>query len=207
MNVTGPSVLANARWSARRDWSRAVVAGTVLALVACGGSPTSHTAKPKRPKRVVTSTTTTTPSPIMFTVKKGDTLTSVARFFGLTTSQLAQFNHLGNTDMLTVGQVLQIPPRPPIRLVVTPTVGAAGDAFAFALAGARAMENVVFEITDPKGGKFRGAPHVAADDGSVKANYQSDIGADPGTYVVVVTGDHGTSASASFKVSGSAPIT
>jgi LysM repeat protein len=184
-----------------------VVAGTALALAACGGSSTSHATKTKRPHRVVApSTTTTTGGPITFTVKAGDTLTSIARYFGISLNRLSQFNHLSNTDMLTVGQVLQVPPKPPLKLVITPTAAAAGEPFALMLTGAKAMENITFEIDDPKGGKFKGAPHVASDDGTVMANYQPSIDASTGAYVVVATGDMGSSVSASFKVSGNTPI-
>jgi LysM repeat protein len=186
------------------------VTGIVLALVACGGgggSSTSHTAKNKRVKHGVTSTTTTTtPAPTTVVVGKGQTLTSIARFLGVTPTQLAQFNHLGNGDMLTVGQVLQIPPRPPLKLVINPPSAPGGDSFALMLTGAKAMENVVFQITDPHGGKFKGAPHVAGDDGSVTANYQTSIDATTGVYVVVATGDQGSQVSASFKVSANAPV-
>ena len=187
-----------------------MVIGVALTLVACGGgggSSTSHTGKSKRVKREVTSTTTTTPPPTTFQVQRGQTLTSIARFFGISPTLLAQYNHLGNGDMLTVGQVLQIPPKAPLKLVINPPSAAGGEPFAFMLTGAKAMENVVFVITDPHGGKFKGAPHVAGDDGSVTANYQTSIDATTGVYVVVATGDRGSQVSASFKVSGSAPVT
>jgi LysM repeat protein len=197
------------RGSSRRWWSRAAVTGIALALVACGGgggSSTSHTAKNKRVKHAVTSTTTTTPLPTTLVVGRGQTLTSIARFFGISLSVLAQYNHLGNGDMLTVGQVLQIPPKPPIKLVINPTSAPGGDSFALMLTGAKAMENVVFQITDPHGGKFKGAPHVAGEDGSVTANYQTSIDATTGVYVVVATGDQGSQVSASFTVSANAPV-
>jgi LysM repeat protein len=181
-----------------------VVAGAALALAACGGSSSSHAA-PKRPKRVVASTTTTA-GPTTFTVKAGDTLTSIARFFGIAPGLIVSFNHLTNGDMLTVGQTLQIPPKAGLKLEITPAAAPAGEPFMFNLTGAKAMENVVFEITDPKGVKFKGAPHVAGDDGSVMAGYQSSISAAAGVYVIVATGDQGTSASASFRISASAPI-
>jgi LysM repeat protein len=206
--VTDVQVVATRR--ASRPWSsRAVVTAVALALVACGGgggSSKSDTSPTKRVKPAVTSTTTTTPPPSSVVVGKGQTLTSLARFFGVSLTQLAQYNHLGNGDMLTVGQVLQIPPRPPLKLVINPPSAPGGDSFAFMLTGAKAMENIVFVITDPHGGKFKGAPHVAGEDGSVTANYQSSIDATTGAYVVVATGDQGTQVSASFKVSENAPV-
>lgn len=181
------------------------MAGAALALAACSGSSTSNHATTRRPRRVVASTTTTA-GPTTFTVKAGDTLTSIARFFGISTGVLASFNHLTNSDMLTVGQTLQIPPKAPLKLVITPPSAAAGEPFTFNLTGAKPSENVVFEITDPKGAKFKGAPHVASDDGSVMASYQPSISAPAGVYVIVATGDQGSSTSASFRISASAPI-
>jgi len=181
-----------------------VVAGAALVLAACGGSSASH-ASPKRPKKVVASTTTTA-GPTAFTVKAGDTLTSIARFFGISPGLLASFNHLTNGDKLMVGQMLEIPPKAPLKLEITPKAAPAGEPFTFNLIGAKSSENVVFEITDPKGAKFKGASHVAGDDGSVMASYQPSISAPAGVYVIVATGDQGSSASASFRISANAPI-
>ena len=142
----------------------------------------------------------------MFTVAQGQTLSAIANLFGVSPSILASYNHLTNSDMLKVGQVLQIPPKPPLKLVIQPSAAPAGEPFNFNLTGAHAMENVVFTITDPHHASFHGAPHVAGDDGSVMTTYQPSISAISGVYVVVATGDRGTSASASFKISANAAI-
>lgn len=43
-----------------------------------------------------------------YTVKKGDTLTSIAKLFGTTVNSLAKKNNIKNKDLIYVGQVLQI---------------------------------------------------------------------------------------------------
>ena len=46
-----------------------------------------------------------------YTVKRGDTLYSIARMFGLTAAWLAQANNMPNPNELYAGRVLWIPPR------------------------------------------------------------------------------------------------
>jgi LysM repeat protein len=156
---------------------------------------------------VAASTTTTTPPPISYPVKRGDTLTSIARFFGVSTAVLASVNHLPNGDQLTVGQVLQIPPHPPFQLVVTPPDAPAGQPVTLKLTGAQAGETVTFEIDAPGGDKFTGPPHTAAPDGSVTATYQTNPSDTPGTYTAVARGDHGTAVRATFRVAPNSPST
>jgi LysM repeat protein len=180
----------------------------VAVLAACGGASTTSTARPKKPKTVVPSTTTSTTPPISYQVKRGNTLTSLARFFGVSLPVLAYVNHLGPQAQLTVGQVLQIPQRPPVQLMVTPPDAPAGQAFTLALMGAQPGETVTFEIDAPGGGgKFTGPPHTAAADGSLTTMYQTGQGDNTGTYAVVATGNHGTSARATFRVDTSTPNT
>jgi murein DD-endopeptidase MepM/ murein hydrolase activator NlpD len=47
--------------------------------------------------------------PLTYQVKKGDTLSAISRFFGLSYEELAKFNRLENPDLLKVGQQLNIP--------------------------------------------------------------------------------------------------
>jgi LysM repeat protein len=53
--------------------------------------------------------TSTTPG--FYTVKKGDTPTSIAKNFGLTTEELLKANRITDAKTLQVGQTLKVPPR------------------------------------------------------------------------------------------------
>lgn len=44
-----------------------------------------------------------------YTVKEGDTLSGIANQYDMTSSELATFNGLSDTNTLTIGQVLKIP--------------------------------------------------------------------------------------------------
>ncbi|WP_075983524.1 glycosyl hydrolase family 18 protein [Bacillus massilinigeriensis] len=55
-----------------------------------------------------------------YTVKSGDTLWKIATQFGLTTTQLKQYNYL-SSDMIYVGQVLYVVPSPTQTPVTAPT--------------------------------------------------------------------------------------
>lgn len=136
-----------------------------------------------------------------YQVKRGDTLISVARFFGMSTQTLAAANQLGTEAHLTQGQVLQIPPAPPAGVTVSPPDGISGNTFTFTVTGAKVGENVTFQITGPHGRVFTGSPHVASNDGVVTASYISS-GDDPGTYAVVAMGDRGTSLRAEYRLLG-----
>lgn len=48
-------------------------------------------------------------SPIIYTVKSGDTLYKIATKYGVTVKQIADYNHLTNVNTLHVGQKLKIP--------------------------------------------------------------------------------------------------
>ena len=54
------------------------------------------------------STTPTTGDTITYTVKSGDTLSAIAAKFGVTMSQLQQWNNISNINLIYVGQVLTI---------------------------------------------------------------------------------------------------
>jgi LysM repeat protein len=145
------------------------------------------------------SATTTTAPPITYVVKRGDTLTSIARHFGITVTAIVNANHLPNANQLTAGQSLTIPPVPPPQIVVTPAAAPVGADFAFTLTGAQPSEVVTFEIDSPDG-KYTGPPHAASAQGEVTATYQNSMVSSAGTYTVVAKGNRGTTARADFQV-------
>ena len=52
---------------------------------------------------------TPTPSPRTYTVKKGDTLSSIANKFGTTVAKLVELNNIKNPNLIYVGQVITLP--------------------------------------------------------------------------------------------------
>lgn len=176
--------------------------GGIVALAACGAS---DAARSNRSANRATSTTTTAPTTTTpqttYQVKRGDTLSAIARQFGVSNQAIAVANQLGSEDRITEGQTLIIPPAPPAGLAVTPPDGIAGDTFTFTLTGAKNGETVVFEIVAPNGGIFTGSPHTASRDGLVTATYVSG-GDSPGTYEVVASGDRGTSLRGNYRLLG-----
>jgi lipoprotein NlpD len=144
------------------------------------------------------ATATTTP-PITYRVKRGDTLTTIAHHFHVAISAIASANHVANPDRLTEGQALRIPPAPPVKLVVTPRKGHAGQDFQFELTGAIPSETIKFEI-DSSTGKYTGGPHTASADGAVTATYQPALTDPTGIYNVTATGNQGTRVRAGFLV-------
>lgn len=44
-----------------------------------------------------------------YTVKKGDTLTRIAKEFNTTVNEIAKLNNIKNVDLINIGQVLTIP--------------------------------------------------------------------------------------------------
>jgi LysM repeat protein len=184
----------------RRVW--ALAAGGVILFAACtssGDTPRANRSRTTAPATTVAPPTTTPTIP--YTVKRGDTLAAIARFFGISRAAIVATNQLANEDRLTEGQILQIPPAPPPQLTITPTDAVAGERFTFALISAKDGEKIVFEIHTPEGGKFTGSPHTATQDGAVLASYISS-GDAPGTYTVVATGDRGTTAQATYRLLG-----
>jgi LysM repeat protein len=65
---------------------------------------------------------TTTTLPPTHTVAVGESLSSIAGLYGLTTQGLAAFNNIGNINHVFVGEVIKIPPATtPPTAAVTPT--------------------------------------------------------------------------------------
>jgi LysM repeat protein len=192
------------------SWRRTLVCllatGGVIVLAACDSAP-GNTERSTRSKNAATSstvapTTTTTPPPaISYQIKRGDTLTSIAKLFGVSSATILAANQLPNGDRLTEGQVLQIPPHPPAQLTVTPPDVVSGTPLTLAVTSAKAGEIITFEIVAPDGSIFTGSPHTASQEGSVSTTYHTS-GDDSGTYNVVATGDRGTSVQASYRLLG-----
>ena len=71
-----------------------------------------NTNEVREPIVVNKDTATVTPvAPIIRThiVKKGDTLSSIARQYGTTAAALASYNHLSNINAIQIGQKIKIP--------------------------------------------------------------------------------------------------
>ena len=101
----------------RRFSGRRLVVVTWVALVICAGcggsgssSQTLTTALPTVPEGATEDSGTTTTVPAVYVVKAGDSLSSIAKKFGLSVSQLVAANQLGNANHIEEGQHLTIPP-------------------------------------------------------------------------------------------------
>ena len=194
---------------ARRPWARHRQVGVALCialvLAACTSDADNRAKDRKSPRSTTTtapaSTTSTTAGPITYTVKRGDNLSAIARFFHVSVDALLFTNNLPSPDRIEEGQVLQIPPSPPVTITVNPPSAAANTVFEISLAGGIPGEAVKFAIQSPDGGVFEGQPHAVPTEGSVTASYRS-AGEPPGTFTVTATGDRGTSATATFVVTG-----
>src|SRR5262249_42111561 len=88
-----------------------VLAATVL-LVACGGdnkATTPTTPLPTVPPDAGDISETTTTLPAFYIVKAGESLTSIAKKFGISVSELVAFNQLSDPNHIEEGQRLKIP--------------------------------------------------------------------------------------------------
>jgi lipoprotein NlpD len=74
-----------------------------------------------------------------YRVNPGDTLPSIAAGFGQRSQDVASWNHIAPTDMLTPGQVLRVAP-PPGNTAITSPVPSSGQPSSSALPGATAAE-------------------------------------------------------------------
>jgi LysM repeat protein len=145
---------------------------------------------------------TTIPPTTAYVVKRGDTLSAIARRFHVAISAIESENHLANPDVLTAGATLRIPNAPPVKLAVEPAIGPHGRVFTIHLTGAIPSEQITFAIDSPTG-RYSGAPHVAGDDGSVSTTYQTATGDPTGPYTVTAHGGQGTDAKDTFFVTAS----
>src|SRR5687767_3256334 len=182
-----------------------VVAVVLLTFDLGGGEPDVKT-------RVANTTsttggpTTTTRGEVKYTVMRGDTLISISEKFGVTQKQIMDANQLANPDALVAGQVLTIPPKVVVRLVVRPRKAILGETIELTLKGAQPGEYITFSIRKPDGSTFTGQPHYTSDD-EISTTYA--IGAtDPaGTYTASAKGDQITTAEKTFVVVAPTPPT
>jgi LysM repeat protein len=176
-----------------------LVVAAVLAAASVGGGGGGRSAtRPHRTKPTV-GTTTTTRGPIKYTVKAGDLMSAIAKQFGVSTNAIVTANQLPDADHLVVGQVLEIPPVTPVRLILSPSKVQVGGDIEIKLKGAQPYELVTFEIHRPTG-VFVGSAHSALEDGSVETTYQLGAADTPGEYIVIAKGDQVTSAHAVLRV-------
>src|SRR4029450_3657431 len=121
----------------------------------------------------------------------------------ITVTAIVTANGLTDPDTLSLGQTLEIPPPPPVELVVTPTSVVAGITGQVECRGANPGENVTSTLSGPMG-TFTGPAHAASPDGTVTASYTPAYYATPGDVTVSATADKGTTPTAGFRIEGDA---
>ena len=104
----------------------AAISGVVVYLALALYAPSVIERVVSDPARVVVVTAgpTRRAQPLSYTVKAGDTLSSIALNFGITTASLMQANGITNPNLLAVGQTIVIPPQDLTPGAAGPTVGA-----------------------------------------------------------------------------------
>ncbi len=89
------------------------------ALLGIGGADPGASPSPSATSTIATATPAATPEPAptpqTYTIKTGDTLSKIARDFGITLDQLLAANTetITNPDRISVGDVIIIPTAPP----------------------------------------------------------------------------------------------
>jgi LysM repeat protein len=203
--------------SSRRRRPTAVVLGVLVAFVVTtialfvfdltgndtGTRVQSRLAHAAAPTAAPTTTTTLRPK-VDYQVKRGDSLTTIAFWFGVTTTAILHANRIENPDQLVEGQVLVIPPPPRLELLIEPGKIRLGESVTLTLEGAHPSETVTFQIALPNG-TFTGPPHSASPEGTVTTSYQPLLEDPPGTYTVTATGTRSTTARATFVVRPASP--
>ncbi len=187
-----------------------VMVGATALLVGGGsggkgreGGTKSRSADTKN-SRASSTTSTTTRQPFRYTVESGNTLTALALFFGVSSSDIIAANPDLDPDHLVVGQRLVIPPPRVVKLVVKPRKVVVGGSLRLTLTGAQDFENVTFEVQRPTT-PFVGASHSASESGVVTTSYSLGVADPPGTYTVIARGDRGTLVQATFSVEAATP--
>lgn len=106
---------------------------TAVSVIAASATPTD-TPRPTATRRATftpvpatpsdTPTPTATPTPIIYVIKKGDTLLPIARQFGVTVEEIQRVNGITDPRRLRIDQEIIIPPREGVAgptVVPTPT--------------------------------------------------------------------------------------
>ena len=181
--------------------SSVIAASACVLLLAACADKANHGAQSSSAPPASSAAPSTVPLPTSYQVEPGDTLGAIAKRFGVTVDAIVAASHLSNRDQLTVGQVLMIPPAPPVGLNVSPPDGPPGTTVQLTVTGAHNGESITFEVDSPSGAKFTGPPHTASSDGSVTATYQTTPQNPLGTYTVTAKGSQGTNGQGSFNLS------
>lgn len=137
---------------------------------------------------------TTSAPPVVYQVRRGDSLTGIARQFHTSVAAITSVNQLTDPDALAEGQSLTIPPPSPALILAT----LRGSGFGLTLAGAQPSESITFEIDLPDGTTYTGSPHAASADGTVATTFDTAVG--PGVYRVRATGGLDTFVELAFHV-------
>ena len=190
----------------------ALIAGAVFQLTRLGGGDEPADSGADAASAPLTAPiATTVPQPttrpqINYQVQRGETLTAIARRFGVSIDDIVAANRLVDEDRVAEGQLLVVPPSRPVALAITPPATTPGRSVQLKLSGAQPSESVRFVVESPTG-SFTGPPHTALEDGTVSTTYSVSFDAPTGSYTVTAQGDHGTTVQASFSVTPPVPAT
>jgi len=96
-----------------------VAVGSVVLIQGCGTLPMDPMTEPKMPPKVTSDTLDPLPLPAdplfepipssSYVVRKGDTLSGIAKMHGLSTAELSSLNNIKNPNKIRVGQKLVLP--------------------------------------------------------------------------------------------------
>jgi LysM repeat protein len=202
-NGPGPAVRRSGHVGRRLG---AIAAVCVAGSTACGAlsAPSEKVTTVAPAAQTVITTTSTTAATTTYAVVRGDTLTAIARRFGVTVAAIVAANHLTSQDALSVGEVIHVPPVLPLGLTISPGEGPAGTSFTLRVVGVAPTDTVTFSITQPGHHPYTGPQHTPGPDGTVSATYETYPTDPAGAYVVLARTSSGKGAFASFRVDAAA---
>jgi len=102
---------------------RAAVVLAMVLLVACGGdnkATTPTTPLPTVPPDAGDVSETTTTLPSVYIVKAGESLTAIAKMFGVSVKDLVSINGLTDPNHIEEGERLKIPPPTTTTTTIAP---------------------------------------------------------------------------------------